>query len=84
MLEIEFDPEKDAANLAKHGISLARVVDLSEAIVVPDERFEELRFRIYGLIDDAWFCAAVTPRDGCLRIISLRRAHLKEIRRHGG
>jgi uncharacterized DUF497 family protein len=82
-LEIEFDPEKDAANVAKHGISLARAVDLSEVIVVPDDRFEELRFRLYGLIDGAWHCAAVTLRGETVRVISLRRAHSKEVRRHG-
>jgi uncharacterized DUF497 family protein len=27
-VEIEFDPAKDAANIAKHGISLARAADL--------------------------------------------------------
>lgn len=82
-MRIEFDPEKDAANQAKHGISLARAVDLAEVIVVPDDRFEERRFRLYGLIDDLWYCAAVTVREDALRIISLRRAHGKEVRRHG-
>jgi uncharacterized protein len=82
-LEIQFDPEKDAANVAKHGISLALAVDLSEVIVVPDDRFEELRFRLYGLIDGAWHCAAITLRGEMVRVISLRRAHSKEVRRHG-
>lgn len=83
-MQVEFDPAKDKANVAKHGISLARAVDLCEVIVVPDQRFEEPRFRLYGLIDGKWHCAAVTLRLDAVRIISLRRAHLKEIRRHGG
>lgn len=83
-MRIEFDSAKDRANVAKHGISLARAVDLSDVVVVPDDRFEEPRLRLYGLIDGSWHCAAVTVRGERVRVISLRRAHLKEIRRHGG
>jgi hypothetical protein len=81
-MEVEFDPAKNAANLAKHGISLSRVVDLEDAVVVADDRFEESRLRIYGLIDGQWHCAAVAMRSGIIRIISLRRAHWKEVKRH--
>lgn len=81
-MDIEFDPAKDASNIAKHGISLARAVDLEDAVVVADERFSEQRFRIYGLIDGVWHCAAVTLRTPKVRIISLRRAHSKEVKRH--
>jgi uncharacterized DUF497 family protein len=42
---IEFDPAKDAANIAKHGVSLARAADLEVLVVVEDARFEEQRFR---------------------------------------
>jgi hypothetical protein len=83
-MNIEFDPAMDEANIQKHGISLARAVDLSDAIVVGDDRFEEPRFRIYGLIDEEWYCAAVTLRGRSVRVISIRRAHLKEVRRHDG
>jgi uncharacterized protein len=81
-MEIEFDPEKDAINREKHGISLARAVDLSDIIVVEDGRYNEARFRLYGQIDGEWFCAAVTPREDAVRIINLRRAHSKEVKRH--
>lgn len=81
-MEIEFDPAKDDANVAKHGVSLARAVDLAGIIVVEDARFEEPRFRLYGAIDGVLHCAAVTMRGSIVRIISLRRAHSKELRRH--
>jgi uncharacterized protein len=74
-VKIEFDPEKDAINLDKHGISLARAIDLSDIIVVEDGRYNETRFRLYGQIDGEWYCAAVTLRDDAVRIINLRRAH---------
>lgn len=81
-MEIEFDPAKDAANIEKHGISLSWAADLEQAIVVEDDRFAERRFRIYGLIDGLNYCAAVTLRGSVVRVISLRRAHAKEMKRH--
>jgi hypothetical protein len=78
----EFDPEKDRLNIAKHGISLAQASDLEHITSVPDPRFEEARFRAYGLIDGEYYCLVYTLRSGRLRAISLRRAHKKEINRH--
>jgi uncharacterized protein len=81
---IDFDPSKDAVNLAKHGISLARWVDLDIFAVVDDDRFEygEPRYRGYGLIDGLAYCLVFTIHDGQYRPISLRRAHAKEMKRH--
>lgn len=81
-MDIEFDPAKDAANIAKHGISLARAAELEVQAYVADERFAEPRFRLYGLIDGQAYCVAGTMREGTIRVISLRRAHAKEMRRH--
>ena len=81
-MDIEFDPAKDAINCQKHAISLACAVDLADVIVVADERYGEARFRLYGLIEGEWHCAAVTLRPNAVRIISLRRAHMKEVKRH--
>ncbi|KAK0348952.1 hypothetical protein LTR94_035100, partial [Friedmanniomyces endolithicus] len=61
-MDIEFDPTKDAANVEKHGVSLARAVELAGIVVVQDDRFEEPRFRLYGTIDGVAHCAAVTMR----------------------
>jgi uncharacterized DUF497 family protein len=81
-MQIEFDPEKDAANIAKHGISLSRAVDLEVRAYVEDLRFAEPRFRLYGVIDGEAYCLAGTDRDGAIRVIGLRRAHAKEMRRY--
>ena len=81
-MQIEFDPDKDAANIAKHGVSLARATDLEVLAYVEDRRFAEPRFRLYGEIDGEAFCLAGADRDGIIRVIGLRRAHAKEMRRH--
>lgn len=81
-MTIEFDPVKDAANIAKHGVSLALAEALDISVVVADDRFAEPRFRAYGLIHGETFCLAFTLREGNVRAISFRRAHRKEVRRH--
>lgn len=83
-MQIEFDPDKDAINIAKHGVSLARAIDLEIIAAKQDERFDygEMRFRAWGLIDDEAYCLAFTTRDNRVRAISLRRAHEKEMKRH--
>ena len=83
-MPVEFDADKDRTNLAKHGISLARAVDLEILAVLPDDREEygELRYRAWGLIDGEAHCLAFTTRNGMVRAISLRRAHRKEMQRY--
>ena len=81
-MNILFDPTKDAMNIVKHGMSLARAADLDVLAFVPDDRFAEPRFRLHGLIDGQAYGAAGTDRDGIVRVISLRRAHAKEMRHH--
>ncbi len=83
MLEIEFDPDKDAANIAKHGLSLARACELEIVTIVKDYRFAgEQRYRIYGTLDGRPHCLAAVLRGGIVRAISFRRAHSKEYDRH--
>lgn len=83
-MNIEFDSNKDAANLAKHGISLARSADLDVRAAIEDDRFSygETRFRAFGFIDGVAYCLAYTVRGDVIRPISLRRAHAKEMKRY--
>jgi uncharacterized protein len=80
----DFDPTKDAVNQEKHGVSLARWVDLNVFAIVNDDRFDygEPRYRAYGLIDGMPHCLVFTIRNEQYRPISLRRAHVKEMKRH--
>jgi len=81
---IDFDPAKEAINLSKHGVSLARWVDLEVLAIVKDDRFEygEARYRAYGTIEGVPHCLIFTIRHEKYRPISLRRAHAKEMRRY--
>lgn len=85
-MNIEFDPAKDAANIEKHGVSLAdaAMFDLSAAVVVIDDRYDysETRYRAFGRIDGLGYCLVFTLMGQTLRLISFRRAHEKEMRRY--
>ena len=81
-MNLTFDPAKDASNIAKHGVSLARALELDVQIQFSDGRFEEPRYRAFGLLDGEIYCLAFTVRGEAIRAISLRRAHRKEYRRH--
>ena len=84
-MKIEFDPAKDAANIAKHGLSLADFDGFDgEASVRADRRYAygENRYRAFGRIDSRGFCIVYTRRGLTMRLISFRRSHEKEMRRY--
>ena len=83
-MKIEFDKAKDDGNVAKHGISLARTVDLKilAFVEVEDAVHGETRYQAWGLIDGEHHSLVFTYRGDAVRPISLRRAHQKEIDRH--
>ena len=81
---IEFDPGKDAINIEKHGISLERASDMMIAAFVEDHRHDygETRIRAFGKIDGIDHCLVYALRGEHIRVISLRRAHSKEMKRY--
>jgi uncharacterized DUF497 family protein len=88
-MKIEFDPAKNAANpanLAKHGVSLALACELDweSALVWLDERFEYGELRIIALAPKSkiLYYVAFVNRGEVRRIISLRRANRREVRRY--
>jgi uncharacterized protein len=85
-MHIVFDPAKDDANIASHGVSLelAARIDWPEVLVGVDDRrdYGELREIGYALIDARLYCVVFTQRAAILRIISLRKANNREIDRY--
>lgn len=86
-MEIEYDPAKDAANIAKHQRSLAEAAEfpMAEAQVYVDDRYDygETRWRAFARVGGEGRCLVFTMRDGMVRVISYRAAHDKEMRRYG-
>ena len=85
-MQIEFDPDKDAANREKHGLSLADAdrMDFETAIYRQDIRYAygEDRFRALGMIEERLHMLVFTMRGDVLRAISLRKANPREERRY--
>ena len=82
-MRIEFDPAKDAANQAKHGLSLALAIELDweAALVWVDARFEYEELRMIALAPktEILYYVAFVERGAARRIISLRRANRREV-----
>jgi uncharacterized DUF497 family protein len=81
---IEFDPAKNHINMQKHGVSLADagLIDWSSARIVEDRRkdYSESRYQALGMLGGRLHFVAFTPRNGVMRVISLRKANMKEVR----
>jgi len=82
---IEFDPDKDAINRAKHRLSLtlAEGFEWDTALIEEDTRYDydEQRFRAFGYIGQRLYVMIYCLRDNDItRVISLRPAEPKEYR----
>ncbi|CAH2784862.1 MAG: hypothetical protein CBARDMAM_1874 [uncultured Caballeronia sp.] len=72
---------KDAANLQKHGVSLADAVhlDWSNLLITTDTRrdYGEDQYQSFGVIGGRLYFVAFTPRDDTMRVISFRNSFRK-------
>lgn len=89
-MNVTFDPAKDAANLAKHGVSLTEAAgfEWGSAVVWPDTRrdYGEARMVALGYIGlrimALVFVDRSPERPTERRIISLRKANSREVKRY--
>ena len=89
-MNVTFDPAKDAANLAKHGFSLLDAVgfEWETAVVWPDTRrdYGEARMVALGYIGlrimSVVFVDRPPEQPTERRIISLRKANTREVKRY--
>jgi uncharacterized DUF497 family protein len=86
-MKIEFDPEKDAVNRDKHGLSLAfgaKVLADSGRLEILDVRFDyaEERFIAYGMAQGRVYVCVYTERGDKRRVISVRKANGRETERY--
>jgi len=86
MESVSFDPSKDAANFAKHGVSLALAARLEwdSALTWPDTRraYGEFRQCALGYVGLRLYFVAFVERGEGLRIISMRKANQREVKFH--
>lgn len=78
----EYDPDKSAANLVKHGTDFEQAQALWDdpwLLEAPARTEDEPRFLSIGKIEGKHWVAVWTPRGETARIISVRRARKEEV-----
>ena len=82
-MQFEYDPDKSAANFAKHGIDFEQAQaiwddDCSVAIYARDGNDGEARSVVIGMMGDRLWSAIITWRGVVVRMISVRRSRNDE------
>lgn len=81
-----FDAEKNDANVAKHGISLQAADDFEWDSMFEEadvrQAYGEERFFGVGYLGRRLYYVVFTYREGERRIISLRKANIREVKRY--
>ncbi len=82
----EWDDNKLILNLENHKVhfSLVEQFDWETALIESDNRkdYREQRYSALGVIGTRLYCLIYTLRNDVKRIISLRKANLREVKRY--
>lgn len=82
----EWDEDKRAANLEKHGVDFSAALEFEwdTALTADDGRqdYGEPRFVSIGFIGPRLHVLVWTPRGERFRVISLRKANAREVKRY--
>lgn len=86
-MRVSFDSGKNDLNIQERGLPFSMVegFEWGSSLIVEDTRkdYGERRFQALGFIEDALYMVVFTPRNGCVHVISLRRANLRERKKYG-
>ena len=84
-MRYEWDPDKAAANLAKHGVAFEdiRRFDWTTAFTLRDDRkdYREARYVAVGRIGERLYKVVFTWRAGVVRVISMHNANDRDRRK---
>jgi uncharacterized DUF497 family protein len=81
-MEFEFDSNKSASNLRKHGIDFVEAQSLwldDRLLEIPARTTGEARYMAIGRIGPRYWSAVYTYRSGRIRIISVRNSRPEEV-----
>jgi len=85
-MRYSYDPRKLATNVAKHQVWFHEADNFeweTAAITVDSrKRYSETRFTAHGVIGERLHVMAFTLRETSIRIISLRKANAREVKRY--
>lgn len=83
MPSFEYDQKKSTQNLAKHGIDFDTAQSLwcdPDLLEIPAKTTDEARFIVIGKISKKHWSAIITYRGKNIRIISVRRSRIEEVK----
>ncbi len=86
-MDFEFDPSKSQSNQEKHSIDFIEAQRLwadPDRIEIPAKTEDEPRYLVIGKILQKHWSAVITHRDGKIRIISVRRSRVEEVKIYEG
>ena len=83
-MEIEYDPNKNAANIEIRGLSfeLMKSFDWESAVSECCRTGYEARTQLTGYIGKRLHIAIITSRGNAVRVISLRKANKREVKKY--
>ena len=85
-MKIDFDPNKSARNEKERNLPFSAVEQFAweTAVYTEDTRcdYPEQRFVALGLINSRVHVVCFTPIHGGIRVISLRKANAREVKRY--
>jgi len=82
-MNFEFDINKSKSNRIKHGIDFIeaqKLWDDPDLIEIPTKNIDELRLIIIGKIKGKHWSGIITYRESNIRIISVRRSRIEEVK----
>ncbi len=86
-MDFEFDERKSASNKVKHGIDFIEAQELwldTDRVEIAARTVDEARFFVIGQINRKHWAAVITYREKRVRIMSVRRARIEEIKIYEG
>jgi uncharacterized DUF497 family protein len=85
-MEVVFDPDKRDKTLAERGLDFVRAGEVFDGphLDYPDTRadYGEDRYITFGALDGRMVVMVWTPRGNARRVISMRKANDREIKKH--
>ena len=86
IVQVDFDPAKNARNLHSRGLSFERAAnfDFGTALIAPDDRVDygETRYVAIGNLDQRLHVLCFLETEHGIRVISFRKANAREVRRY--
>ena len=82
MIMFEYDENKSASNLEKHGIDFVEAQllwDDADLLEIPAKTSDELCSLVIGMIDNKHWSGVITYWGSRIRIISVRRSRKEEV-----